>query len=97
MANAFNTNSLFVEEEVNKVKLKLEIPNFSDVVGKTKKGDELSSKPFLVGRSKFTLSVYPSGTMSAEQGMLSAFLHNESNQRIGKRFWVRFPGWCNFI
>ena len=35
---AFNTSSWSVKEEVNKAKLKLEIPNFSDVVGNTSKG-----------------------------------------------------------
>ena len=79
---AIETNSWSVREDFNKAKLKLEIPNFSDVVGKTKKGDELSSKLFLVGRSKFRLDVYPSGCDSAEQGMLSAFLHNASNHDV---------------
>ena len=55
MANAFNTNSWFVEEEVSKVKLKLEIPNFSDVVGRTGKKEKIVSKLFPVGHSKFRL------------------------------------------
>ena len=82
MSKAFNTSSWFCKEESNKAKLKLEIPNFSDVLGKTRKGDKISSKMFLVGRSKFTLDVYPSGIGAAKQGMISVYLHNESNHNV---------------
>ena len=92
MANAFNSNSWFVKEEENKAKLKLEIPNFRDVVSTTRKGDRIGSKPLLVGRSKFRLDVFPSGCMSAEQGMLSAFLHNASNHDVVVDFTMTAKG-----
>ena len=78
MAKAFNINSWSVREDFNKAKLKLEIPNLLWAG----KGDRIGSKLFLVGRSKFRLDVYPSGCDSAEQGMLSAFLHNASNHDV---------------
>ena len=46
---AFNTSSWSVKEEVNLAKLKLEIPNFSDVVGNTSKNQSIISKQFGVG------------------------------------------------
>ena len=82
MSKAFNTSSWFGQEESNKAKLKLVIPNFSDVLGKTRKGDKIRSEMFLVGRSKFTLDVYPSGIGAAKQGMISVYLHNESNHDV---------------
>ena len=51
---AFKTSSWSVKEEVNKAKLKLEIPNFSDLVGNTTKGHSVQSNQFGVGESKFT-------------------------------------------
>ena len=82
MSKAFNTSSWFGQEESNKAKLKLVIPNFSDVLGKTRKGDKIKSEIILVGRSKFSLEVYPSGVKSAERGMISVFLQNESNHDV---------------
>ena len=79
---AFNTSSWCVREDVNKAKLKLEIPNFSDVVANTTKGQEISSKQFDVGRSKFTLDISPNGDLGAEEGMFSAFLSNRSNHDV---------------
>ena len=86
---AIETNSWSVREDFNKAKLKLEIPNFSDVVGKTKK---LSSELCLVGRSKFFLRVYPSGHRSAEQGMLSAYLSNASNHDVVVDYTITAEG-----
>ena len=71
---AFNSSSSCVREDVNKAKLKLVIPNFSKVVAKTTKGQEINSKQFDVGGSKFTLDVYPNGESGSKKGMFSAFL-----------------------
>ena len=79
---AFNTSSRSVKEGVNKAKLKFEIPNFRDVVGKTRKGQVISSKQCDVGESKFALVIYPNGTQLAEKGMMSAYLLNESNHDV---------------
>ena len=79
---ALNTSSWSVKEGVNKTKLKLEVPNFSDVVGDTRKGQRIKSKQFDVGGSKFALKIYPNGSGDAEEGMLSAFLLNASNHDV---------------
>ena len=89
MANAFNSNSWFVKEEENKAKLKLEIPNFSDVVGKAGKEEKIVSKLFPVGQSKFRLDVLSS---SVEQGMLSAFLFNQSNYDVVVDYTITAEG-----
>ena len=80
MSKAFNTSSWFGKEESKKAKLKLVISNFSDVL--TRKGEKIRSKIISVGRSKFSLEVYPSGVKSAERGMISVFLQNESNHDV---------------
>ena len=89
---AFNTSSWSVKEEVNKAKLKLEIPNFSDVVGNTSKGQRVISKQFDVGGAKFALKIYPNGEEGAEEGMLSAFLGNESNHDVVVDFTISVEG-----
>ena len=88
MAKAFNINSWYVREDFNQAKLKLEIPNLLWAG----KGDRIGSKLFLVGRSKFRLDVYPSGCDSAEQGMLSAFLHNASNHDVVVDYTITAEG-----
>ena len=60
-----------MKEDFNQAKLKLEIPNFSDVVGNTRKGQGIKSKLFDVGGSKFVLEIYPNGHLKAEEGMFS--------------------------
>ena len=89
---AFNTSSWSVKEEVNKAKLKLEIPNFSDVVGNTSKGQRVISQQFDVGGAKFALKMYPNGQQGAEEGMLSAFLGNESNHDVVVDFTISVEG-----
>ena len=73
---------------MNKAKLKLEIPNFSDVVGNTRQGRSIKSKQFDVGRVKFALKIFPNGTRHAEKGMLSAFLQNEGNHDVEVDFTI---------
>ena len=53
---AFNSSSSCVREDVNKAKLKLVIPNFSKVVAKTTKGQEINSKQFDVGGEEAVVS-----------------------------------------
>ena len=89
---AFNTSSWSVKEEVNKAKLRFEIPNFSDVVGNTTKGQDLGSKQFDVGGSKFALGIYPKGVQQAKKGMMSAFLRNESNHDVEVDFTISVEG-----
>ena len=79
---AFKTSSWSVKEEVNKAKLKFEISNFSHVVGKTSRGQTIDSKQFDVGGSKFALEISPKGHWQANEGMLSAFLVNESDHDV---------------
>ena len=45
-----------MKEDVNKAKLKLEIPNFSKVVANTTKGQEINSKQFDVGGEEAVVS-----------------------------------------
>ena len=78
----FNTRSWSVKEDFNKAKIKLEIPNFSDVLGKTTKGQRNPSKQIEVRGSKFALGVFPKGCGQAEKGMPSAFLYNESDHDV---------------
>ena len=79
---AFKTSSWPMKEEINKAKLKLEIPNFRDVVGNTTKGQYVKSEQFDVGGSKFALRIYPNGNQDNEKGMLSAFLWNASDYNV---------------
>jgi len=69
-------------EEINRAVLKLEIPNFSEVLDNTRKDQAICSKPFILGGSKFALIVYPKGHQKAEQGMLSLSIQNESNHGV---------------
>ena len=78
----FNTSSWSVKEEINKAALKLEIPNFSGVLENTRKDQVISSKLVGVGRSRFALEVYSKGHKNAEEGMLAAFIRNESNHDV---------------
>ena len=78
----FNTSSWSVVEDANKAKLRLKIPKFSEVLDNTRKGQEIKSKQVGVGGSKFALYVYPKGHKKAEEGMLSAFLFNESDHDV---------------
>jgi len=89
---AFKVSSWSMKEEVNKAKLKLEIPNFSDVVGNTSKGQRVISQQFDVGGAKFALKIYPNGQQGAEEGMLSAFLGNESNHDVVVDFTISVEG-----
>ena len=89
---AFNTSSWSVKEEVNKAKLKLVIPNFSEVLGNTSRGQGVISKQFDVGGTKFALEIYPKGYQGAEEGMLSAFLCNQSNHDVVVDFTISVEG-----
>ena len=46
-----------MKENFNKAKLKFVIPDFSDLVGNTRKGDGIKSKQCDVGGSKFALMI----------------------------------------
>jgi len=87
---AFKTSSWSMKED--KAKLKLEIPNFSDVMGNTTKGQCVKSEQFDVGGSKFVLMIYPNGNTQAEKGMLSAFLLNESDHAVVVDFTISVEG-----
>ena len=89
---AFNTSSWSVKEDANKAKLKLEIPNFSEVLGNTRKDQEIRSKQVAVGGSKFALSVCPKGYKKAEEGMLFAFLENESDHDVVVDYTISVEG-----
>ena len=93
---AFNTSSWSVKEDANKAKLKLEIPNFSEVLGNTRKDQEIRSKQVAVGGSKFALSVCPKGYKKAEEGMLSAFLENESDHDVVVDYTISVEGGNSF-
>ena len=71
-----------MKEDFDEVKLKLEIPNFSYIMDNINNGDEISSKLFDIGRSEFSLRVFPNGNTVEEEGFLSAFLRNECNHDI---------------
>ena len=79
---AFNTSSWSVKDDANKAKLRLEIPKFSEVLGNTEKDQQIRSKQVSVGGSKFALAICPKGHKNAEEGMISAFLYNESNHDV---------------
>ena len=93
---AFNTSSWCVREDVNKAKLKLEIPNFSKVVANTTKGQEINSKQFDVSGSKFALKIYPSGSQHAKKEMFSVFLHNGSNHDVVVDYTISVEGGVTF-
>ena len=50
-----------MKEDIDEVKLMLEIPNFSYIMDNINDGDKISSKLFDIGRSEFTLRVFPNG------------------------------------
>ena len=77
----FNISSWGVKD-YNKAKIKLEILNFSDLLGNTPKGRRISSKQVQVGGSKSSLGVFPKGCKQAKKKMLSAFLYNKSNHNV---------------
>ena len=87
-----NTSSWSVKENFNKAKLKFVIPDFSDLVCNTRKGDGIKSKQCDVGGSKFALMIYPNGSRNAEEGMLSVFLHNESNHDVVVDYTISVEG-----
>jgi len=88
----FNASSWSVKKDFNKAKLRLEIPNFSEVLGNTKRGQKIRSKQFEVGGSKFAFAVYPKGDEGAEEGKLSALLWNESNHDIEVNYSIIVEG-----
>ena len=88
----FKTSSWSMKEEVNKAKLRLEISNFSDAVGNTRRGQGVKSKQFDVGGSKFALKIFPNGDLEATKGMLSAYLYNESNHDVVVGFTISVEG-----
>ena len=88
----FKTSSWSMKEEVNKAKLRLEISNFSDAVGNTRRGQGVKSKQFDVGGSKFALKIFPNGDLEATKGMLSAYLYNESNHGVVVDFTISVEG-----
>ena len=69
----------FVEEDFNKAKLELEIP--SDV-------NDMISSEFCVGRSKFSLKVWPAPLTPA----ILACLCNESNHDVGVDYTISANG-----
>ena len=84
--------TLTVREEVKTVKMKLEIPNFSEIVVNATQGQGIKSKYFEVGGSKFVLEIFPNGDEQAEKGMLSVFLHNESNHDVLVDYTISVEG-----
>ena len=89
---AFNTSSWSVKEDIDMAKLKLVIPNFSDVVNNTTKGQSIKSKSVDVGGSKFALKIYPKGHQQANEGNISVFLYNKGNNDVVVDYTISVEG-----
>ena len=66
---SFILNSWSVKEDFDEVKLKLEILNFSSIMDNINNGDKIRSKLFDIGRSEFTLRVFPISGGLVEENM----------------------------
>jgi len=88
----FNASSWSVKKDFNKAKLRLEIPNFSEVLSNTKKGQEIRSKQFGVGGSIFAFAIYPKGGEGAKEGRFSAILWNESSHDVEVNYTIIVEG-----
>ena len=88
----FNASSWSVKKDFNKAKLRLEIPNFSEVLSNSKKGQEIRSKEFEVGGSKFAFAIYPKGGTAAKEGWFSALLWNEGNHDVEVNYTIVVEG-----
>jgi len=89
---AFNTGSWSVKENTDMAKLKLVIPNFSDVVNNTTKGKSIKSKSVDVGRSKFALKIYPKGHQQAKKRDISVFLYNIGTNDVVVDYTISVEG-----
>jgi len=89
---AFNTGSWSVKENTDMAKLKLVIPNFSDVVNNTTKGQSIKSKSVDVGGSKFALKIFPKGHQQAKRRNISVFLYNKGNNDVVVDYTISVGG-----
>jgi len=112
MAGTFETSTWSVQKDWGHAKLFFEIPNFSAVRVNTINGQVVASKPILIGRSRFSAKVCPSGAGAA--GMIGVFLQNEGKhsvvvdytatvgEKIRSKFYCKIEvqqecGWYDFM
>jgi len=84
MAGIFETSTWSVQKDWDQAELFFEIPNFPAVRMNTISGQAVTSKQILIGRSRFSVRVYPSGQSisAAALGMVGVFLQNEGNHSV---------------
>ena len=84
--------SWFLKEGLNKAKLRLDIFNFSTMLGNMGKGGFEDSNSFEVGRSRFCLRISRKGVESYPRGHFGAFLVNESEHDVVVDFMISVEG-----
>ena len=81
MAGVVDSHTWSVQKDWDQAKLFFEIPNFTSVRNRTPIGQNVTSKAISVGRSSFSVMVYPSGK-PGEAGEIGVFLYNCSRHTV---------------
>jgi len=79
---ALKTRTWSMQNELKKATFSFEIADFGEAKRKLEKGRYISSKQVVVGRSIFSLEIYPGGDEPAEVGKISVFLSNDSKHDV---------------
>ena len=81
-ATVTDSSTWSVQKDWDQAKLFFEIPNFHAVRIAMSAGQGVASKQISIGRSSFSLMVYPCGDSSSEVGKIGVFLWNCSKHRV---------------
>ena len=81
-ATVTDSSTWSVQKDWDQAKLFFEIPNFHAVKIAMSAGQGVASKQISIGRSSFSLMVYPCGDSSSEVGKIGVFLWNCSKHRV---------------
>jgi len=79
---AYDLRTWSVQKDWDQAKIFFELPNFTAIRNGTPKGQAVNSKKVLVGRSRFSVNVYPSGHTASEAGEIGLFLQNDSKHKV---------------
>ena len=82
MAGAIESRTWSVQKDWDQVKLFFELPNFHSVRGTRPIGQAVTSKQISIGRSSFSVRVYPSGQNAASAAHIGVFLQNCSKHTV---------------
>ena len=82
MAGAIELRTWSLQKDWDQAKLFFELPNFHAVRGTRPIGQAVTSKQISIGRSSFSVRVYPSGQNAASAGHIGVFLQNCSKHTV---------------